>query len=247
MKVEDVKPYAAAGDKSGQVRDMFDTIAPSYDFMNRAMTLGMDRAWRQKAVNLLGPSARYPRVLDIATGTADIPITLAATHSTPEICGIDLSEGMLAIGRQKVASARLPAGCTISLQQGDCLSLPYESESFDGVICAYGVRNFADIPAGLSEMQRVLRPGGRVVILELSTPSSPPVLPFYRLYTRCLIPIAGRLLSKDRRAYSYLPESIAAVPQGKAMTNLLIRAGFGEPRVESLCLGVCSIYTAQKP
>ncbi|MCM1521659.1 MAG: bifunctional demethylmenaquinone methyltransferase/2-methoxy-6-polyprenyl-1,4-benzoquinol methylase UbiE [Muribaculaceae bacterium] len=246
MEVENITPYGDGQGKTEQVREMFDSIAPAYDFMNRAMTLGMDRGWRHKAVSLLSPAGRYGRVLDVATGTADIAIKMARENATPEIVGVDLSEGMLAIGREKVKSAALPEGCEITLKQGDCLDLPFEDGSFDGVICAYGVRNFASIPTGLRSMWRVLRPGGRVVILELSTPRSPIVKPFYNLYTRCVIPLMGRLVSKDVRAYSYLPESIAAVPQGREMVSLLTDAGFSNARADTLCLGACSIYTAEK-
>lgn len=245
MKVEEITPYGG-DDKTGQVREMFDSIAPAYDFMNRAMTMGLDHSWRRKAVGLLEPASRYPRVLDVATGTADIALKLAATHATPEIVGVDLSDEMLRIGRSKVGAARLPEGTRITLEQGDCLDLKFADATFDGVICAYGVRNFSSIETGLRSMWRVLRPGGRVVILELSTPGSPLVRPFYNLYTRHVIPAVGRLVSKDVRAYSYLPESIAAVPQGHAMASLMELAGFSSPRVISLCLGVCSIYTAEK-
>lgn len=245
MEVEKITPYGGEGaDKAGQVRDMFDAIAPAYDFMNRCMTLGMDRSWRRKAVRLLGPASEYPRVLDVATGTGDIALELVRTNGTPAVTGIDLSEGMLEVGRRKVAEAALPAD--ITLRTGDCLDLDLPDASFDGVICAYGVRNFADIPRGLRSMWRVLRPGGRVVILELSTPASPLVKPFYDLYTRAVIPTLGRLVSKDVRAYSYLPESIAAVPQRTEMTRLMEQAGFADARYTSLCLGACTIYTAEK-
>ncbi|MCM1162867.1 MAG: bifunctional demethylmenaquinone methyltransferase/2-methoxy-6-polyprenyl-1,4-benzoquinol methylase UbiE [Muribaculaceae bacterium] len=246
MEVEQITPYGGDRGKTEQVREMFDSIAPAYDFMNRAMTLGMDHSWRRRAVKLLAPASRYSRVLDIATGTADIAIKLASLNATPEVVGIDLSEGMLAIGRDKVARSALPAGCQITLRQADCLELPFEAESFDGAICAYGVRNFASIPRGLRAMWRVLRPGGRLVILELSTPTSPLVRPFYHLYTRHIIPLAGRMVSKDVRAYSYLPESIAAVPQGGEMTRLLTEAGFASARTITLCFGACSIYVAEK-
>lgn len=247
MKVEEIKPYSEHGEKTAQVREMFDSIASAYDFMNRAMTLGLDHSWRRRAVSMLGPSSRYRRVLDVATGTADIALKLARAHATPEITGVDLSAEMLRIGREKVEAARLPGGVEVKLEQGDCLDLKYGDSAFDGVICAYGVRNFADIPAGLRSMCRVLRPGGRVVILELSTPRSPLVRPFYDLYTRHMIPAIGRMVSKDVRAYSYLPESIAAVPQGEEMLRLMEEAGFTGARVERLCLGVCSIYIAEKP
>ena len=247
MEVEKITPYGGGpeADKTGQVREMFDAIAPAYDFMNRCMTLGMDHSWRRRAVRLLGPATSYGRVLDIATGTGDIALKLATENRTPSITGIDLSEGMLAVGRRKIAETRLPEGVEITLRQGDCLDLDLPDASFDGVICAYGVRNFADIPRGLRSMRRVLRPGGRVVILELSTPSSPLVRPFYNIYTRAVIPTLGRMVSKDVRAYSYLPESIAAVPQRTEMTRLMEQAGFKNARYISLCLGACMIYTAE--
>lgn len=241
MDVENITPYGGdSDDKAGQVRRMFDSIAPAYDFMNRAMSLGMDRSWKRRAVDLLAPAERYPRVLDVATGTADIAIQLVRQAGTPSVTGIDLSEGMLAIGREKAK------GMNIELIRADCLALPFGDGSFDAAICAYGVRNFADIPAGLRELHRVVRPGGRLVVLELSTPRSPLVRPFYNLYTRVLIPAAGRIISCDTRAYSYLPESIAAVPQGEAMCSLLRQAGFATARAESLFMGVCSIYVADK-
>lgn len=246
MRVEEITPYAPAADKTEQVREMFDSIAPAYDFMNAAMTMGMDRSWRRRATGLLAPASRYRRVLDVATGTADIAIKLARQNGTPYVLGIDLSEQMLERGRRKVEEAGLPEGCRIELRQADCLHSGLGDGEFDGVICAYGVRNFADIPAGLREMHRVLRRGGALVVLELSTPRSPFVKPFYRLYTRHIIPAAGRLVSKDVRAYSYLPESIEAVPQGEEMTRLMLEAGFASATATSLCFGVCTLYHAVK-
>ena len=247
MKVENITPYGGTcADKTAQVRDMFDSIAPAYDFMNRAMTMGMDKLWRRRAVNILTPASTYRRVLDVATGTADIALRLATVCHTPEVLGIDLSEQMLRIGRHKVAGAGLPEGVRVELRQADCLHSGLPDGEFDGVICAYGVRNFADIEAGLREMYRVTRPGGALVILELSTPKAWWVKPFYRLYTRCVIPLAGRLVSRDTRAYSYLPESIAAVPQGPEMTALLLRAGYSSATYTPLFLGVCTIYRAVK-
>ena len=220
---------------------MFDSIAPAYDFMNRAMTLGIDRVWRKKAVKMV--AARAPReILDVATGTGDLAIQLARSISGSHITGADLSEGMIKVGREKIFRAGLAD--RITLQAADCLALPFGECTFDALTVAYGVRNFADIPAGLREMYRVLKPGGMVCIVELSTPASPVVKPFYKLYTRGIIPIVGRLVSKDTRAYSYLPESIAAVPQRQAMCDLMTDAGFIRASFRSLTLGVCTIYTA---
>ena len=247
MKVEEITPYGdPAESKTGQVRHMFDNIAPAYDTLNRAMTLGMDRLWRRKAVSLLSPASAYPKVLDVATGTADIAIRLARANATPSITGIDLSEGMLAIGRRKVAEAKLPPEVKIELRQADCLHSGLADGEFDGVICAYGVRNFADIRAGLREMHRITRPGGALVILELSTPASPLVRPFYNFYTHRVIPLMGRFVSGDSNAYTYLPQSVAAVPQGSRMTDLILEAGYREARAISLCMGVSTIYHATK-
>ncbi|MCX4369529.1 MAG: bifunctional demethylmenaquinone methyltransferase/2-methoxy-6-polyprenyl-1,4-benzoquinol methylase UbiE [Duncaniella sp.] len=242
MDVERITPYGdGSGDKTRQVREMFDSIAPAYDFMNRAMTMGIDRLWRRKAVRLLR-DCQHDDILDIATGTGDLAIKLARELDPIAVTGVDLSEGMIEIGRAKVAKEGLQEVVTLGI--GDCLLLPFTDASFDVVTCAYGVRNFADLLAGYREMHRVLRPGGRAVILELSTPTSPMVRPLYNFYTRHVIPTVGRLVSKDVRAYSYLPESIAAVPQGDAMTAIMLEAGFSQARAIPLTMGVCTIYEA---
>lgn len=242
MDVERITPYGdGSGDKTRQVREMFDSIAPAYDFMNRAMTMGIDRLWRRKAVRLLR-DCQHDDILDIATGTGDLAIKLARELDPIAVTGVDLSEGMIEIGRAKVAKEGLQEVVTLGI--GDCLLLPFTDASFDVVTCAYGVRNFADLLAGYCEMHRVLRPGGRAVILELSTPTSPMVRPLYNFYTRHVIPTVGRLVSKDVRAYSYLPESIAAVPQGDAMTAIMLEAGFSQARAIPLTMGVCTIYEA---
>lgn len=244
MKVERITPYGGEpGDKSRQVREMFDSIAPAYDFMNRAMTLGIDHLWRRRAVGLLR-DCQHDDILDIATGTGDLAIRLARELDPIAVTGVDLSEGMVEIGRAKVEKEGLADVVTLGI--GDCLLLPFTDGSFDAVTCAYGVRNFADLLAGYREMHRVLRPGGTAVILELSTPTSGIVKPFYNLYTRHVIPTVGRLVSKDVRAYSYLPESIAAVPQGSEMTAIMLEAGFAEARAIPLTFGVCTIYVAKK-
>ena len=245
MKVEQITPYNSdSRHKADQVREMFDSIAPAYDFMNRAMTFGIDRLWRRKAVGLLRREP-HGEILDIATGTGDLAILMAGRLSPCRVTGVDLSEGMVEIGRRKVRERGLEE--SVSLGTGDCLALPFADGSFDCVTCAYGVRNFQDLSAGYREMLRVLRPGGRIVVLELSTPSSALVRPFYKFYTRCVIPTAGRMISKDVRAYSYLPESIAAVPQRERMCALMAEAGFTATRYIDMTFGTCCIFTAVRP
>ncbi len=241
---EAINPYDDSRPKTEQVRDMFDSIAPAYDFMNRAMTLGIDKLWRRRAVRMVARCKPY-RILDIATGTGDLAIKLARNTSADEVVGIDLSEKMLEVGRHKVEKAGL-THC-VSFCQGDCLSLPFPDESFDCITVAYGVRNFACLLDGYKEMYRVLRPGGTLCVVELSTPRGRIVSPLYKFYTSRMIPWLGRLVSKDVRAYSYLPESIAAVAQGEEMLDLMRQAGFADAGWRPMTFGVCSIYTAHKP
>ncbi len=243
MQVEKINPYTGdSRHKSEQVREMFDAIAPAYDFMNRAMTFGIDRLWRRRAVRLMR-DIPHGYVLDIATGTGDLAILMAERLDGSHVTGVDLSEGMIEIGRRKVAERGLDG--RISLTTGDCLALPFPDNTFDCITCAYGVRNFENLAAGYKEMERVLRPGGLLVVLELSTPPSPVVKPFYNLYTRFLIPTVGRMVSKDTRAYSYLPESIAAVPQREEMCRVMRDAGLTDCRYFPLTFGTCTIYTAK--
>ncbi len=242
---EQVTPYGSRGDsKAEQVRDMFDNIAPAYDFMNRAMTFGIDRLWRRRAVGMLRRHGAR-RILDVATGTADLALLMARMLPQSAVTGVDLSEGMIAVGRRKVDEAGL--GSRICLQCADCLALPFPDASFDAVTVAYGVRNFESLAAGYAEMARVLRPGGRLCVIELSTPRSPLVRPLYNLYTRHIIPAVGRLVAHDTRAYAYLPESIAAVPQGDDMLALMRRARLTQTKCHPLTFGTCSIYTAVRP
>jgi demethylmenaquinone methyltransferase/2-methoxy-6-polyprenyl-1,4-benzoquinol methylase len=243
VAAESVKPYDASRPKAEQVEQMFDSIAPAYDFMNRAMTLGIDKWWRARAVKML-KRAEPRRILDIATGTGDLAILLARRLPQATVTGVDLSAGMVAIGQKKVEQAGLAQRVTLSV--ADCLALPFADATFDCITVAYGVRNFADLAAGYREMHRVLRPGGQLCVIELSTPTNPLVRPLYNLYTRGVIPAIGRMVSHDARAYSYLPESIAAVPQRQDMTRLMTDAGFSSASFLPLTFGVCTIYSATR-
>lgn len=244
MTAEEINPYDNNRGKTEQVREMFDNIAPAYDLMNRAMSLGLDRSWRRKAVKMVA-ATRPHAIVDIATGTGDFALSLARAIPDANVTGLDLSKGMVEIGRRKVAEANMTD--RISMLVGDCLASPLPEACADAVTVAFGVRNFARLADGYRAMFRMLRPGGLLCVIELSTPTSPLVKPFYKLYTRGFIPLMGRLVSKDRRAYSYLPESIAAVQQGDAMLALMRGAGFEQTEFHRLTLGVCTIYTAIRP
>lgn len=244
IKAEKINPYDNDRCKTEQVKEMFDSIAPAYDFMNRAMTFGIDKLWRAKAVKML-KRHKTSTILDVATGTGDLAILLAKKLAPQSIVGIDLSEVMINIGRTKVSNANL--NNIITLTSGDCLDLPFADNSYDCITVAYGVRNFEHLEQGYQEMCRVMQPGGILCVIELSTPTSPIIKPLYKFYTRYIIPMVGRLVSKDIRAYSYLPESIAAVPQGTEMTTLMNNAGFVDCEYRRLTFGTCTIYTAYKP
>ncbi len=243
VKAEKINPYDDSRCKTEQVQEMFDSIAPAYDFMNRAMTFGIDKLWRAKAVKMIAKQSPKT-ILDVATGTGDLAIKLTKTLNLDKVIGIDLSEGMIAVGNKKVKDSDLRD--KIELIQGDCLSLPFDKDTFDCITVAYGVRNFEHLDIGYKEMLRVLKKGGMLCVIELSTPTSPIVRPLYKFYTRYIIPFVGRLVSKDVRAYSYLPESIAAVPQGEEMLALMSNAGFYECKYRPLTFGTCTIYTAFK-
>ncbi|MBQ7205181.1 MAG: bifunctional demethylmenaquinone methyltransferase/2-methoxy-6-polyprenyl-1,4-benzoquinol methylase UbiE [Muribaculaceae bacterium] len=243
-RVEQVTPYGSEGTaKTEQVRQMFDSIAPAYDFMNRAMTLGIDIWWRKLAVKRLR-RLQPARILDVATGTGDFAIQLHQSLKPQHILGIDLSQGMLDEARRKVREKGLEKEITFS--QDDCMALHLDDESVDAVTVAFGVRNFEHLQQGYHEMARVLRPGGMLCVLELSTPTNPVIRWFYDLYTLHIIPWIGSKKSGDKSAYRYLPQSIAAVPQGDEMLQLMRNAGLKDTTFKRLTLGVCTIYTAVK-
>ena len=238
-----VKPYQADGSKKEQVSKMFDNIAPSYDLLNRLSSLGIDRSWRKKAIRLLDP-AKAKTVLDVATGTADVAIEIARQLKPEKIIGVDIAQQMLEIGREKVSKRGLAE--VIELQLGDSENLPFESNTFDAITVAFGVRNFEDLGKGLSEMQRVLKPGGKLVVLEFSRPRIFPFKQLFNLYFRYLLPLIGRLTSKDPKAYSYLYESVQAFPDRENFVTELGKAGYTEASYRPLTLGICSIYSASK-
>lgn len=239
MKVEEIKPYSSEGEKAKQVEQMFDSIAPAYDFMNRAMTLGIDRWWRRVAVRMVGKT-QPKHILDVATGTGDFAIDLYRKIKPEQVVGIDLSQGMLDVARKKIEKYSL--NDAIAVQQGDCLALPFEDASFDAVTVAFGVRNFEHLLQGYKQMHRVLKPGGMLCVIELSTPRNRLARRFYDLYTLHIIPWFGALKSHDKSAYRYLPQSIAAVPQGNDMLAIMREAGFENCQVKRLTFGTCSIY-----
>lgn len=241
-EVEHINPYHGDSRAKGeQVRAMFDNIAPAYDFMNRAMTFGLDRVWLRSLLKS-ACKGNPAEVIDLATGTGDVALALRKRLPEARITGLDLSDGMLVYARRKADQA----AANINFIQGDCLATGLPDNSVDLITIAYGVRNFQDLEAGYREMARILRPGGRLCVLELAQPANPIMRAGYRAYTSTLVPMVGRLLSKDARAYSYLPESIAAVPQRSRMTALMEQAGLADANFKSLFPGVCVLYTATK-
>ncbi|QUB43089.1 bifunctional demethylmenaquinone methyltransferase/2-methoxy-6-polyprenyl-1,4-benzoquinol methylase UbiE [Porphyromonas sp. oral taxon 275] len=226
--------------KVEQVRKMFNNIAPKYDLLNRIISLGLDRSWRRKALDMLAPYAPK-RVLDVATGTGDLAIELLKhVPSVREVLGIDISEEMMRVGASKVASLGLSQ--QISFSRQDSTATDLETASFDAATIGFGIRNFTDIPAAARELHRLLRPSGVLVIIELSEPTNRFLHLGYSLYTRTVIPMLGRLLTGDKSAYTYLPKSIAAVPQREQMTEILRVAGFREAFYHSIFPGACTIY-----
>lgn len=249
IEAENVKPYSDEDSKGRQVSSMFDNIAHSYDLMNAAMTMGLHHLWLRTAINLVRREWNgqgNPEILDVATGTGDVAFRLLERFPGSFVTGIDLSPGMLKVARHRAEGLHSEAHRRISFRVADCLALPFEEGTFDIVTVAYGVRNFEHLQEGLDEMSRVMRPGGVICIVELSEPTQAICRIPYRLYTRTVIPAVGRLVSHDPRAYSYLPQSIAACPQRNAMTALMEKAGFSGCRWRSLTFGAVTVYTGRK-
>ena len=240
---EEIKPYSPDGEKGQQVEQMFNGIAPSYDRLNHLLSLGIDRGWRRKTIKALLPY-KPKSVLDIATGTGDFALLAAKILQPQTIVGADISEGMMDIARQKVEKAGLTD--IISFKKEDCMALSFADATYDAVIVAYGVRNYADLDRGLKEMLRVLKPGGHAAILELAAPRRFPMKQMFWLYSHAFMPLVGKIVSKDKRAYSYLPETMEAFPQGKEMQAIMERAGFADVRFKAFTCGLSTMYIASK-
>ncbi len=230
--------------KNLKVEAMFDGIARRYDFLNHFLSFGTDRFWRRKAIKILGRKIKPNEILDVATGTGDFAIT-ALGLNPQKITGIDLSENMLDLGRAKIVKRRLSD--RIDLLRGNSESMSFSDGRFDAVICAFGVRNFGVPLTGLSEMCRVLRPGGAVMILEFSKPSAFPVKQLYFFYFRRILPLMGRIISGDSVAYDYLPDSVLAFPESDDFLRLMNEAGFQKSEYQRLSGGIATIYTGFKP
>jgi demethylmenaquinone methyltransferase/2-methoxy-6-polyprenyl-1,4-benzoquinol methylase len=238
-----VKPYDGLDSKKAEVGAMFDSIASTYDLLNRGTSLGVDTLWRAKMIKQLD-RAVHKKVLDVATGTADVAIQTIKRADVDHVTGMDLSEGMLSYGRKKVSAAGLDG--RIVLEQGDSENLKYADGSFDAVTASFGVRNFENLEKGLAEMHRVLRPGGKLVILEFSRITFAPIRWGFNFYFGKIMPLIGRLQSKDPRAYAYLFESVQAFPSGKTFTGILDKVGYNQTECKALTFGIASIYTAVK-
>ncbi len=239
---ETITPYNS-GEKASQVEQMFDNIAPTYDTLNHRLSWNIDKRWRKKAIRQLKP--HKPRtLLDIATGTGDFAILAANMLYPVNITACDISEEMMKVGEEKVR--QLGRSEQIVFERQDCTALTYPSDTFDAVTVAFGIRNFANLDKGLSEMCRVLKKGGQLSIVELTTPVSFPMRQLFHIYSHTVLPIYGRLISKDTAAYSYLTKTIEAFPQGERMVEILHKAGFAQASFKRLTFGICTMYFAIK-
>ncbi|SRR5690554_1050947 len=239
-----ITPYKDSSEgKKRQVEQMFDTISEEYDDLNRVISLGSDVAWRKKVIKLVS-ERNIESVLDIATGTGDLALQFAEKTDAKKIVGLDLSEGMLKVARKKAAEK--PYANKVEFVQGDSEALPFEENSFDAITVSFGIRNFENLEKGLSEIRRVLKKDGVFVILETSVPTKFPFKQGYHLYTNNVLPLIGRIFSKDKVAYKYLSKSASAFPFGEALNNILLEIGFKEVKNKPQTFGVATIYTATK-
>jgi demethylmenaquinone methyltransferase/2-methoxy-6-polyprenyl-1,4-benzoquinol methylase len=239
--MSEVKPYRAEGSKKEQVAEMFTNISKRYDFLNHLLSLGIDKGWRKKVVNMVKVE-KPNHVLDVATGTADLAIALGKSMSI-QVTGLDISTGMLEIGREKVARRNLG---NVELILGDGENLPFEDNTFDAVTVAFGVRNFENLEKGLSDIYRVIKPGGQLLVLEFSQPQTAPFKQLYKFYFKHILPAIGKLVSKDSRAYTYLPESVDAFPYGDTFLSKLAACGYKNSTSQPVTFGIASIYSGKK-
>lgn len=240
---EEITPYGYQGDKGVQVERMFDSIASTYDRLNHQMSWNIDKAWRTKALNAIAPY-KPKEILDVATGTGDFAIEAAIRLKPRSITATDISEGMMDVGKRKVEEKGLDG--VISFKKEDCMGLSFGDNTFDAVTAAFGIRNFPSLDKGLREMGRVLKPGGHLCIAELTTPIRFPMRQLFWVYSHTVLPIVGRVVSRDRSAYSYLTATIEAFPQGEEMMKILKEAGFRDCYFRRLTAGICTLYIATK-
>lgn len=241
---EKINPYGEEGTKAAQVEQMFDSVAHSYDKLNHRLSFNIDRYWRSHVVKELARANATGCILDVATGTGDLAILEARKLKARKVVGVDISENMMGIGRKKVEALGLED--TISFRKDDCLRLSYADNTFDAVTAAFGIRNFQDLETGLREMCRVLKPGGTLCVIELTRPVSFPVKQLFTVYSHTLLPVYGRMVSRDKSAYRYLIATIEAFPQGEEMVEILKGAGFSKAASRRLTFGICTCYTAIK-
>lgn len=237
-----VKPYNTDKSKKEEIAQMFNNISARYDFLNHFLSLGIDHIWRKKAVNKL-KEIQPKRILDLATGTGDFAIALL-TLNPSQIIGMDISSGMLEVGKNKMKSKQVSH--IIDMQIGDSENMPFEDGFFDAITVGFGVRNYEHLERGLTEMLRVTRSGGKIVILEFSKPKRFPIKQAFGFYSRFIIPFFGKRISKDEKAYAYLPESVAAFPEGKAFTDILSKLGYNQVESTLVSGGIATIYTGIK-
>lgn len=240
---EKIKPYNSQDEKGKAVEYMFDNIASTYDTLNHRLSWNIDKYWRKKAICKL---RRFnPKIiLDVATGTGDFAIYATKMLNPKKLIGIDLSEKMMEIGKEKVLKANLSD--IISFQKEDCMSLNFPSNTFDAITVAFGIRNFQDLDKGLSEIFRILKPGGNLCMIELTSPIKFPMKQLFKIYSKFVLPLYGKFISKDTGAYEYLNKTIAAFPQGERMMETLNTIGYKESSFERLTFGICTLYTAKK-
>ena len=243
MKDNIIKPYEEESSKKKQVTQMFDNIASKYDLLNRILSLGIDKSWRKKAIKNLN-STDHRRILDVATGTADLAIEINKQINPTQIIGLDISSEMINFGNKKIEKLKLQD--RIKLEVGDSENMPFDNDSFDATTVAFGVRNFGNLKRGLQEMHRILRPDGKIVVLEFSKPLYFPFKQFFNLYFKYILPFIGKQTSKDKKAYSYLYKSVQAFPDYDKFADILEQTGFRSVQWKPLSLGICTIYTAIK-